>query len=151
METLSQFITRRLKELEELEAPLRQQLSAILVEREQLQRATLAAIPPPPARGANPANQQMEQARRTRRTIPEKTIKDAVVEVLGAKGAGMTALEMLAAINLKFGTDYPRTSLSPQLSRLKADGKIEREGIVWRLVGGAEKDKSASGKPGALL
>jgi len=46
----------------------------------------------------------------------------------------MTALEILAAINLKFGTDYPRTSLSPQLSRLKADGRIEREGIVWRLT-----------------
>lgn len=132
METLREFITRRLKELDELEAPLRQQLSAITDEREELRRAVLAAGPPP-MRPANPTNQQPGEARRSRRTIPEKTIKDAVIEVLRAKGAGMTALEILAAINLKFGTEYPRTSLSPQLSRLKADGRINREGIVWTL------------------
>lgn len=132
METLREFITRRHKELDELEAPLRQQLAAIISEREELRRAALAAGPPP-ARQASPDSQQPDETRRSRRTIPEKTIKDAVIEVLGAKGAGMTALEILAAINLKFGTEYPRTSLSPQLSRLKADGRINREGIVWTL------------------
>ncbi|ABA03416.1 hypothetical protein Nwi_0148 [Nitrobacter winogradskyi Nb-255] len=132
METLREFITRRHKELDELEAPLRQQLAAIADEREELRRAALAAGPPP-MRPANTVTQQADEGRRSRRTIPEKTIKDAVVEVLRAKGSGMTALEILAAINLKFGTEYPRTSLSPQLSRLKADGKINRDGIVWTL------------------
>lgn len=55
------------------------------------------------------------------------------MEVLKNKEGGMTALEILAAINLKFSSDYPRTSLSPQLSRLKAEGKLTREGIVWHL------------------
>jgi hypothetical protein len=135
METLREFITRRHKELDELEAPLRKQLTAISNEREELRRAALAAGPPA-TQAPNPVKLEIGEARRSRRTIPEKTIKDAVIEVLKSKGAGMTALEILAAINLKFGTDYPRTSLSPQLSRLKADGKIEREGIVWRKVRG---------------
>lgn len=72
--------------------------------------------------------------RPTRRSIPEKTIKEAVVEVLTDARDGMTALDILAAINQRFETDYPRTSLSPQLSRLKAEGKLEREGMIWSLA-----------------
>jgi hypothetical protein len=69
-----------------------------------------------------------------RRTIPEKTIKQAVMEVLKGRVSGMTALEILAEINKRFSVDYPRTSLSPQLSRLKAEGKIKREGNTWRIA-----------------
>ncbi|MBN8990668.1 MAG: hypothetical protein J0H42_20690 [Rhizobiales bacterium] len=150
MQSLAQFILGRFKELDEAEAPLREKLKAFSDERDQLRRAAaaagidLGALEPELA-------ETSEQFRTTRRSIPEKTIKDAVLDVLKAKGAGMTALEILAAINLKFSTDYPRTSLSPQLSRLKADGKIDREGIVWSLGDGSENQKSAPMKSDALL
>lgn len=128
---LQDFIVERLGELARAEEPLQRQLQAIYDERRQLMKAAGAA-------GID-ANIQAEALPQKillqveRRTIPEKTIKEAVLEVLKDRGTGMTALEILAAINLKFRMDYPRTSLSPQLSRLKAAGMIEREGTVWQL------------------
>lgn len=61
------------------------------------------------------------------------TIMQAVMEVLKDKPGGMTALDILAEINLRFfdGT-VQRHSLSPQLSRLKdRDHKIELRGDRW--------------------
>ncbi|KGJ65713.1 hypothetical protein BJA5080_08307 [Bradyrhizobium diazoefficiens SEMIA 5080] len=58
---------------------------------------------------------------------------EAVLEVLNHKPNGMTALEILDEINAKyFGGTIVRTSLSPQLSRLKnRDGKLELRGDRW--------------------
>jgi hypothetical protein len=61
------------------------------------------------------------------------TIMQAVLEVLNHKPNGMTALEILDEINATYfkGT-IVRTSLSPQLSRLKnRDKKIELRGNRW--------------------
>jgi hypothetical protein len=66
--------------------------------------------------------------------LREGTIKDFVVRVLSDRPEGMVAIDILAAINRRFGTEYPRTSLSPQLSRLKNEGILELDGLVWRLV-----------------
>lgn len=130
-QSLRDFIFARLQELTKAEEPLTRQLKAIADERKQLLKAAEAA-------GIDARDQADSQPptinlQITRRTIPERTIKDAVIEVLKERDRGMTALEILAAINFKFETDYPRTSLSPQLSRLKTDGKIERDGTVWKL------------------
>ena len=64
------------------------------------------------------------------------TIKQAVLEVLKDHPEGMTALEILSQINTRyFGGDILRTSLSPQLSRLKDnDRKIELRGNKWFLL-----------------
>ncbi|APO49870.1 hypothetical protein LUI11_15990 [Bradyrhizobium diazoefficiens] len=64
---------------------------------------------------------------------PRPTIMEAVLEVLNHKPNGMTALEILDEINAKyFGGTIVRTSLSPQLSRLKnRDGKLELRGDRW--------------------
>lgn len=137
MTSLREFITDRLRELDAEERPLHEKLKALAEERAKLiAAATAAEIEIPKIahiqRAVANANRALDAVSR-RRTIPERTLKDAVIEVLQDKGRGMTALEILAAINLKFSTDYPRTSLSPQLSRLKAEGKLVREGIVWRL------------------
>jgi hypothetical protein len=61
------------------------------------------------------------------------TIMEAVLNVLNENPQGMTALEILAEINTRyFGGSLRRTSLSPQLSRLKdRDKKIELRGNVW--------------------
>jgi hypothetical protein len=71
----------------------------------------------------------------TRRTRPERTIQDAVMEVLADHHPqGLIALDLLAQLNTKFGWRIVRTSLSPQLSRLKRAGKIINAGTEWRLT-----------------
>lgn len=134
-QSLADFISKRLAELVAREEPLRQELDEIVREIAQLRRAADAAdisVQGFPAGSENNVSMTIEYSRRS---IPERTIKDAVVEVLRSKPSGMTALEILAAIKERFSTDYPRTSLSPQLSRLRADGRIERAGgNVWRLT-----------------
>jgi hypothetical protein len=66
----------------------------------------------------------------------QPTIKQAVLDVLEDQPEGMTALEILEAINTRFFAGrVPRTSLSPQLSRLKDDDKkIELRGNKWFLL-----------------
>jgi len=61
------------------------------------------------------------------------TIMQAVLNVLSDRPDGMTALEILSEINTRyFGGQMKRTSLSPQLSRLKdRDRKIELRGNRW--------------------
>lgn len=148
MPTLQEFIHGRMKELASSEQLLRHQLKAIDVERTQLRAAAQAAglhiEPPAKPEGPRPLDPFSVDAieaeflrllgRPSRRAIPEKTIKEAVIEVLGVAEGGLTANDILAAINAKFATDYPRTSLSPQLSRLKSEGKLTREGNLWSLA-----------------
>jgi len=87
-------------------------------------------------------NAELEQIHSALRAMEETetksqlTIKQAVIEVLKDHLEGMTALEILAAINSRyFGGRILRTSLSPQLSRLKDDdGKIELKRNKWFLL-----------------
>ncbi len=62
------------------------------------------------------------------------TIKEAAIEALADKPFGMTANDILKVVNEKLGTDYPRSSLSPQLSRLKSEGLVYREEDRWVLA-----------------
>ncbi|MCW2282492.1 hypothetical protein M2323_000001, partial [Rhodoblastus acidophilus] len=66
--------------------------------------------------------------------LPDRTIKGAVLWTLSEHADGMIALDLLAEVNRRLGTSYQRTSLSPQLSRLKSEGKIILEGNVWKLA-----------------
>lgn len=64
------------------------------------------------------------------------TIKDAILQVLTDAPNGMSSTEVLAAINDRFfeGT-LLRTSMSPQLTRLKNDDhKIKLRGERWFLA-----------------
>lgn len=64
------------------------------------------------------------------------SIKQAVLDVMKHRPNGMTALEILAEINERyFEGRLARTSLSPQLSRLKdVDKKITLRGNKWLLI-----------------
>ena len=62
------------------------------------------------------------------------SIKEMVVEVLQANPQGLKALALIRAIAQRYGKTIPRPSLSPQLSRLKAQGTVIRDGRLWRLV-----------------
>jgi predicted RNase H-like nuclease (RuvC/YqgF family) len=67
------------------------------------------------------------------RPARKPTIKEAVLEVLADGAAEMTSTEILERINERFfNRKMTRTSLSPQLSRLKAERKIELHGNSWR-------------------
>lgn len=65
---------------------------------------------------------------------PRMTIKEGVMQVLRQVAPrGLSALSILERLRVDLDMDYPRTSLSPQLSRLKQEGKIRLEGGVWFL------------------
>lgn len=87
------------------------------------------------------------------------TLKEMIIVVLRAHQGGMDALSILAAINDRWEIGLARTSLSPQLSRLKAEGKLRLVGKDWSLV---QKDEApdagtsgassvgVAGSPGSL-
>lgn len=136
-ETLAEFIIRRRREIAEAQDRLRVELDALDKEFDQIDKAARAAGIEENAVATERYRQHsgIFMVERTRqRVVAEKTIKEAVLEILKDAGRGMTALEILPEVNRRLSVDYPRTSLSPQLSRLKADGFLERNGIVWSLV-----------------
>lgn len=188
METLSDFIARRLGELDSQEQHLRRALSALKDEQDQLHRAAQAAgVPAVPYRspavitgaqitaGAIDANKIVsglilssnplrhprfagggeafepttQRVSRSPKRASEKTIKEAVVEILQWEDDGMPAVDILAKLHERFGFDYPRTSLSPQLSRLKAEGMLVREGMNWRLADTSAETNEAADDPSA--
>lgn len=51
-------------------------------------------------------------------------------------GNAASATEIRSTIYRLFGADIERTSLSPQLSRLRGERRIERMGKVWMLLEG---------------
>lgn len=78
------------------------------------------------------------------------TMKQLVRKALGEQFRnGATAIELLDFFRDAWGRDdVIRTSLSPQLSRLKREGVITLEGMTWRLVD--EADHNENGAPATL-
>ena len=97
-------------------------------------------------RGAGPARPSLRQP-----SVREGTIKDYVIQVLADRPDGMAALDILAAISERFSVSYKRPSLSPQLSRLRQEGVIDRRGLIWFLTPAerreAQKEKGSGGDP----
>ena len=64
-----------------------------------------------------------------------KTIKDRIQEIMATRTGGMTSNEILDGLK-KESPGLTRTSLSPQLSRLKADGILVRDDATgrWQLA-----------------
>jgi hypothetical protein len=115
-ETLSEFIARRRQEIAVAEEALKEQLRALAAERLRLARAATAIT------GAKERRQ------------PRGAIKRAVLETLEHAPEGMDALTILFTINYRLGSHFERTSLSPQLSRLKEDGFITLNRKIWKLA-----------------
>jgi hypothetical protein len=62
------------------------------------------------------------------------SIKDMVRTILRESGEReLTALEILARIQDRWWPDLPRTSLSPQISRLARDGEISNRGGRYKI------------------
>lgn len=89
-------------------------------------------------------NQSFITSRKGRVLKPEGTmrIKPMVIAILKKHPDGLKALEILGAIKDSYSVEIMRTSLSPQLSRLKRDGKIENIGKLWLLSKDKPSDES---------
>ena len=79
-----------------------------------------------------------------RKLKPEGTmrIKPMILEILERNPEGLKALDILSSIKNEYLIDIMRTSLSPQLSRLKRDGEIDKNGKIWLLPKNKPSDES---------
>ncbi|MBY0429776.1 MAG: hypothetical protein K2Q10_01140 [Rhodospirillales bacterium] len=68
-----------------------------------------------------------------RQPVRPDTIKAKVLEVLRWHKSG-DANDIRKWIRSQFDENVPRESLSPQLSRLKADGWLALDGKNWKLI-----------------
>ena len=111
MTAIRAFIARREKEI-------REQIKGLRAELDELKavRRTLEPL-------------QIEHDRGIQHAGP--TIKDMVKEVLTKSPEGLSAQEILTAIDEEFGAKVERTSLSPQLSRLRQDGDVVLDNGRW--------------------
>lgn len=64
------------------------------------------------------------------------TLKELAVSALKSKHfpLGATTAELCEFLRNAYGRDVPPSSLSPQLSRLKANGVVRQEGDRWQIV-----------------
>lgn len=67
--------------------------------------------------------------------VAKPTIRESVIQLLEeAHPMGLTALEILDRLNRRWWRgELQRTSLSPQISRLKKDGMVVSERGTWKL------------------
>jgi len=63
----------------------------------------------------------------------EPTIKEMILDVLSDREDGATSDEIIALVMKKYDKVVPRSSMSPQLSRLKGDDQVARENERWML------------------
>lgn len=152
METLADFIARRRSELDEAEAKLIEELRVIAQERATLKQAEIAANKP---KHVETELQRLWSKKNSnkKRNIKPNTIMDSVVKILEKHVNGLIALDILRELNKVRELPLLRTSLSPQLSRLRQAGYIELDGSTWRLsktpVGQTpENIEAADGVPG---
>jgi len=64
----------------------------------------------------------------------EWSVKDMILHILRGTPMGHDVRMILNLMNSVFGVEVPRTTVSPQLSRMKQDGVLELHGDVWRMT-----------------
>lgn len=108
--TLRDFIAQREVEIKEQQKVLKAELRELQIAKSALeaQLSVQAASPNPPA-----------------------TIKEMTRAVLAAQPKGLNSAGVLDGIRKMFGREIERTSLSPQLSRMKDDGELVLSEDVW--------------------
>ena len=72
--------------------------------------------------------------------VRDGTIKDWIMRALGAFDTGLETDAVIEAIRKMGGPLVERSSITPQLSRLKAAGLIGHNGRLWRLP--TDEDKA---------
>lgn len=125
MMTLLEFMAQRRSEIAETRAQLEEQLKEATSALHDLDRE-IAALDAAERRYAAGVEPEETQSRSTRQRA-RKTIKTMVVEILNAEPTGLTSADLAEFIHDFFDVDIERSSLSPQLSRLKDDGAITHD------------------------
>lgn len=143
--SLMEFIEQREAEIKELRKALYEELKQL--------KAAKAAI--------SGISVRVESSDESSSAQAEPTIKEMTLEVISDAERALTAEEILQAIKSKFLKEIQRTSLSPQLTRLKREGRIayDVETSQWGFPaknsesGGLDSDFDAERleEPGDLL
>lgn len=107
--TLRDFIAHREAEIRELQKALKVELRDL-----QLAKGAIDSPATSPAPGS-----------------AAPTIKEMAREILSGQPNGLNSSGILDGIKKTFGREIERTSLSPQLSRMKDDGEVVLDGDVW--------------------
>lgn len=119
--TLREFIATRRSEIKD-------QMASLRAELRQLDAADRAAAETETGSNAAPSRQSVVRAARP-------TIMDMILDVLKGQPDGAKSDEIIEAVKTKFNVEVPRSSMSPQLSRLKARGNlVMTNNNVWRLT-----------------
>jgi hypothetical protein len=125
---------RRVEVLNDLDK-YRPRVARLEEELAQIDRALVAAEGPILITGNESSEKaKVYHARLANPTIASLTIKEMVVKALGEHFiSGATSQQLLQFFERQWGRKEMRTSLSPQLSRLKESGIINLQGKLWRL------------------
>lgn len=127
-ESLSEFLDRREAEIKGLRAQLLTELKQIKSAKAAIQKDVTSS----------PTDNDQTESK--------VTIKQMILDVLRKAGKPKTSEEIIALIAGQFGTEIARTSLSPQLSRLRhQDRQIEydEDNSTWRLPDMPTRDLGA--------
>jgi hypothetical protein len=122
MGTLRDFIAAR-------RAEIKGQIQDLKSELVELDKAESAI-----ASDGEMATSQGNAPRPAKRRRIDGGIKNMVLQSLLMNFSGLTANSILESIKVIYGIEVARTSLSPQLSRLKNDGKVAVENSIWRIT-----------------
>jgi hypothetical protein len=132
MNSIKDYIADRIRKLEDSIVPLREEVAERETKIAQIERELVDLQNAAKAIGI--ANRlQKKPLGVTRRKPPETTIKEAALTVLADHPEGLLALDLLARINARYDWRLVRPSLSPQLTRLKREGKLVTVDGLWRL------------------
>jgi hypothetical protein len=134
MPKLKDFVTNRIREVEDSLTTWRQQ-SAEIQEKIRAAEQELSELRNAARAIGIPNGLPDRPLGVTRKEKPPLTIKEAIMRVLPEYPDGLLALDLLARINERFDLQLVRTSLSPQLTRLKRERKITNRGSTWVAVG----------------
>lgn len=125
-------------------ASLTDELTLLRREVEKLQDARLQLVNPAgvdshdengyTTRDVNIVNRVATTRRRSTTAVLSGSIKEDALRALRENPDGLLALDVLAHINGRRDHPVQRTSLSPQLSRLRQAGLVSEEKSVWRIT-----------------
>ncbi len=121
-QTLRDFIAQREAEVRAQIAKMQSELRELQSAKRAIDGAAGGKDAPPPSGG-------------------RATTKDKIRDVLAEHTDGGTADDITKWVKSSFGTEVPRTSMSPQLSRLKSEGVVALDNStnVWQLAEHASK------------
>ncbi|MFT9448718.1 hypothetical protein [Gluconobacter japonicus] len=117
-QTLRSFLAQR-------ESEIKEQLKKLRLELKDIQRAHEAL---------NPCIDAAQEDSQNNARGKKVTIKEMILSVLTDFSDGLNAIVIGEQIHKKFNKEFERSSISPQLSRLKKEGLVSLSGDIWVLI-----------------